>query len=88
MSLTDSQLNSALVWGEEALYLTNKYRREANLSDLEWSQELFELAMEHSINMAEGVVPFSHNGFNDRFRRVPFATKSWFSENVAYNYDS
>jgi uncharacterized protein YkwD len=40
--------------------------------------------MEHSKNMAEGKVPFSHDGFQDRMKKVPFYVRS-FSENVAWN---
>lgn len=42
--------------------------------------------MEHSKNMAEGTVPFGHDGFNDRMKKVPFFIRS-FSENVAYNHN-
>ena len=35
--------------------------------------------------MADGKVPFGHDGFNERMRKVPFYVRS-FSENVAYNY--
>lgn len=35
--------------------------------------------------MATGVVPFSHDGFDQRAKEVPFFKRS-FSENVAYNY--
>ena len=45
---------------------------------------MHDIALEHSINMADGKVPFGHQGFNDRMRKVPFYVQS-FSENVAYN---
>mmetsp|Transcript_41989 Transcript_41989/g.30228 ORF Transcript_41989/g.30228 Transcript_41989/m.30228 type:complete len:92 (+) Transcript_41989:1274-1549(+) len=41
--------------------------------------------MQHSKDMAEGRVPFGHQGFQERHRKVPFFTRG-FSENVAYNY--
>jgi uncharacterized protein YkwD len=41
--------------------------------------------MEHSKNMAEGQVPFGHDGFKERMGKVPFYVRS-FSENVAWNY--
>jgi uncharacterized protein YkwD len=34
--------------------------------------------------MAIGIVPVGHQGFNDRFKQVPFFIRSM-SENVAYN---
>jgi uncharacterized protein YkwD len=42
--------------------------------------------MEHSKNMADGIVPVGHDGFNDRMKKVPFFVRS-FAENVAYNYN-
>ena len=51
-------------WGIRALDLTNKFRaKEGNRSALAWSQPLHDIAMVHSKNMAEGKVPFSHEGF-------------------------
>ena len=35
--------------------------------------------------MAEGKVPFGHDGFKERMGKVPFFVRA-FSENVAYNY--
>mmetsp|Transcript_16954 Transcript_16954/g.28708 ORF Transcript_16954/g.28708 Transcript_16954/m.28708 type:complete len:114 (+) Transcript_16954:908-1249(+) len=52
---------------------------------LAWNKHLHDIALEHSVNMANGVVPFSHQGFKDRMKKVPFYIRS-FSENVAYNY--
>ena len=50
--------------GIRALDLTNKFRAsEGNRPALAWSQELHEIAMEHSKDMAEGKVPFGHDGF-------------------------
>ena len=40
--------------------------------------------MEHSVDMAEGRVPFGHDGFHRRNNKVPFYVRS-FSENVAWN---
>lgn len=40
--------------------------------------------MVHSKNMGEGVVPFSHDGFDERMAEMG----GWGgAENVAYNYD-
>jgi len=33
------------------------------MKSLEWSPILYEIALEHSKNMAEGKVPFGHQGF-------------------------
>ena len=51
---------------------------------LEWSQPLYDLAMEHSIDMAEGRVPFGHDGFQDRFQKASQSLRIMnFAENVA-----
>ena len=77
-------------WGVRCLDLTNRFRaatnegHPGNLPALKWNQALHDIALEHSINMAEGRVPFGHGGFDERARKVPFFYRS-FSENVAYN---
>ena len=53
---------------------------------LSWNGKLFEIGIEHSVNMAEGKVPVGHAGFNERMQKVPFFVRS-FSENVAFNYN-
>ena len=78
-------------WGIRCLEMTNRFRaekskwHEGKLPALSWNQALHDIALQHSINMADGKVPFGHAGFNDRARKVPFFYRS-FSENVAYNY--
>lgn len=77
-------------WGIRCLDLTNKFRaatdegHEGNKSALKWDQALHDIALEHSINMAEGRVPFGHGGFDNRAKKVPYFYRA-FSENVAYN---
>lgn len=77
--------------GIRALDLTNKFRAATNeghvgnLPALSWNKELHDIALVHSKDMAEGRVPFGHQGFNERMRKVTFFIRS-FSENVAYNY--
>ena len=46
---------------------------------------MYEIGVEHSRAMAEGTVPFGHQGFNDRVRRFPFHNRSA-AENVAWNH--
>ena len=51
-------------WGVRALDLTNKFRKsDSNLPALAWNQQLHDIAMTHSIDMATGKVPFGHEGF-------------------------
>ena len=71
-------------WGIRAVQLTNEFRAKHNLSPLMWNQNLCDVGMEHSKNMADGVVPFSHQGFDQRSNKVNFY-KTRFAENVAYN---
>ena len=45
--------------------------------------------MEHSIDMAEGRVPFGHDGFQDRFQKASQSLRIMnFAENVAYNMNA
>ena len=52
--------------------LTNDFRNKNNLDTLVWSDNLFEIALEHSKNMANKTVSFGHKGFNKRFKKVNF----------------
>lgn len=71
-------------WGIRALDLTNQFRKGHQLPALSWNQALHDIAMEHSIAMADGVVPIGHANFDVRSSKVPFFKRS-FAENVAYN---
>ncbi|EAR92960.2 cysteine-rich secretory family protein (macronuclear) [Tetrahymena thermophila SB210] len=70
-------------FGKQALEYTNQFRRQNNLPDLIWNNQLTFIGMKHSQNMAEGLVPFGHDGFNDRVRQITFSYRS-VAENVAY----
>ena len=72
--------------GIRCLELTNKFRNNQGMSNLTWNDALYNIAMVHSKNMAEGKVAFGHDGFKERMGQVPFYVRS-FSENVAYNYN-
>ena len=58
--------------GKECLKLTNEFRAKYNLYPLEWDDSIWAIALTHSKNMAEGVVPFSHEGFNERVNQFNF----------------
>lgn len=64
--------------------LTNEFRARNNMRPLEWNQELCDLAMPHSKNMALGLVPVGHDGFQDRCNQIRFIRWSA-CENVASN---
>ena len=67
--------------------LTNKFRagksewHEGGLRGLQWNQQLHDIALQHSKDMADGRVPFGHANFDKRNREVTFYKRS-FSENV------
>lgn len=48
------------------LYYVNQHRQSAGLAPLQLNNTLCDIARNHSINMAHGAVPFSHNGFEER----------------------
>lgn len=63
--------------------LINLYRRSRNLPALVWDDAIAVQCQTHSNNMANGVVPFGHAGFETR----SIALLPWLSaaENVTYN---
>lgn len=71
---TPEQKIAAEVWT-----YANQYRTNHRLSALKRQPELDAIALRHSKDMAEGRVPFSHNGFNGRvnavkrFAKVPYS---------------
>lgn len=67
--------------------LVNEYRSSKNLPALTMNQLILDIAREHSKDMADGTVPFSHEGFADRAERISEQLDtSGVAENVAYNY--
>jgi len=71
-------------FGLRCLELTNQFRKSNGLQPCVWSQELCDIGMPHSQDMAHGRVPFSHVGFDRRSSQVKFAKMSM-AENLAYN---
>jgi len=67
-------------------HLINRYRRSKNLPSLTTEETLTQQARIHSHAMARHKVPFGHDGFGRRVKRIskclPYRTAS---ENVAYN---
>lgn len=64
----------------------NDYRQKQGLPPLTINKNISDIARTHSQNMADGKVPFSHNGFQERVQAIA-TTISYSSaaENVAYN---
>lgn len=71
---------------KSAFQQVNKYRASKGLPALTWNDAIAQQARIHSQNMANGKVPFSHDGFNQRVqaiaKTVPYRGAA---ENVAYN---
>ncbi|WP_233258394.1 CAP domain-containing protein [[Phormidium] sp. ETS-05] len=65
----------------------NQYRAQKGLPPLSLNQTISQQCREHSQNMANGSVPFSHNGFDVRVDAIAEEiTYGSAAENVAYNY--
>ncbi len=62
----------------------NRYRLSLGLPKLTLSEKITKQARIHSQNMANGKVPFSHQGFEQRVNAIPIAYSSA-AENVAFN---
>ncbi|MBE9050083.1 CAP domain-containing protein [Nostocales cyanobacterium LEGE 11386] len=67
----------------------NRYRVSKKLPKLNLNANITEQARIHSQNMANGQIPFSHQGFEQRVKAIPLHYNSA-SENVAFNqgYDN
>lgn len=64
--------------------LINKHRASRGLKELKTNETIRAEALGHSRNMASGKVPFSHKGFDERFRKLEAVFNiSSGSENVA-----
>lgn len=70
----------------QVFHLINKYRKSKGLPLLAWSSMPAHCARQHSLDMSRGVVPFGHDGINDRFNQIKTAIPSMtrFGENAAW----
>ncbi len=68
----------------QILKIINEHRRSIDLGDLVYNKAVYNEAKQHSISMASGETPFSHDGFDERFERlVKVIGANSMSENVA-----
>lgn len=92
----DDQLGEALLTGSatvqvqletEVFNLINQSRVASFLPPLTWSSIVTAEARNHSLNMANKIVPFGHQGADIRFANLRKAIQNLtrFGENVAYN---
>ena len=69
--------------------LVNEYRRSAGLPPLAFSRPIAAIARRHSAAMAEGRIPFGHEGFEKRRRRIARAMPlEGIAENVGVNTEA
>jgi uncharacterized protein YkwD len=65
--------------------LVNSNRSANGLDPLVWNDTIADTARGHSKDMADGPVPFGHDGFNDRFAAISrIIPASAGAENIAY----
>jgi uncharacterized protein YkwD len=70
--------------------LVNEHRVSQGLDTLAWNETIAQEGYEHSQDMADGIVPFGHDGFSERVDRIAQElgiTIASAGENVAYNYN-
>lgn len=82
-----AQSTTSLTSIEQAIHTQiNDYRTKKGLLKLTLDERISNIARTHSQNMANGTVPFGHNGFSDRVKviatMIPYSSAA---ENVAYN---
>lgn len=65
----------------------NQHRIDNDLAPLDWNNDIADIALEHSINMAQGNVEFSHDGFSDRMNIIAGKIPGFLggAENIAFN---
>jgi len=75
---------------ESILELINQYRKSKGLGSLKMHIAISEESKKHSADMANNKVPFSHDGFNSRAKRLETKITGLRSvaENVAYGQRS
>ncbi|MET0635078.1 MAG: CAP domain-containing protein [Chitinophagaceae bacterium] len=79
-----AEINDPIV--NDVLTYTNQARQKKGLKPLVMRENLNGIARSHSDNMASGKVPFSHDGFTDRYKKARTELKSvyGFAENVSF----
>lgn len=74
---------------QKTLQLINEYRIQNGRAPLQTHAVIYAEAYQHSTNMAEGKVPFGHDGFSARVERIRAKLNGVgaAAENVAYTYN-
>ena len=77
--------NSELALARQVHEQINEYRKSLNLEPLTLNTQISEQARQHSKNMAQKKVAFSHDGFDRRIKALKGISYRSAAENVAYN---
>jgi uncharacterized protein YkwD len=85
-SQTPEQLNGETLLQQSVLDYVNQYRKSKNLAPLQMMPLMTAEALRHSKNIADGKVPFGHDGFEGRADRLmsKIQLSNAIAENVAY----
>lgn len=70
--------------GLETLEQINAYRKSLNKTALEWDDEIYQIALEHT-NYMVNKEKISHDNFNERSQRLFKLNYTSVGENVAWN---
>ncbi|MBD2098702.1 CAP domain-containing protein [Trichocoleus sp. FACHB-591] len=86
LAQTPTTASSLTAIEKSAFDQINKYRASKRLPALTWNAAIAEQSRIHSQNMANGKVPFSHDGFQPRVAAIAKTVAyRGAAENVAYN---
>ena len=74
--------------GKQITSFTNQYRASKGVPPLVWDPKLALIGRGHTLQMARGVAPFDHTGFNTRFNRYLriYPNTRSFGENLFYGF--
>ena len=64
---------------------SNQFRVSQGKKALKWHESIAEVCLLHATEMGEYRAPFSHDGFNDRIRRIVVRGLGGAGENLAMN---
>ena len=86
----DAVSPSANAMDNEILTLINNHRKSLSLTELQYNEIIFQQALIHSTNMANGTTAFGHDGFETRIANIKTSLGGGSSagENVAMGYTS
>ena len=88
-SLTEKKQGSYSEWDIELGNLINEYRKSLGLKELIMTEVIWIECLEHNVNMAEGKVPFGHDGFQDRIYDImKYMPVGYAVENCGMGYSS